>query len=971
MIPRDVLDEKQVQQVLRYWLGTIRAEEALASRPRARPPARGGAGRVQVKRPRPGQTYFKLRPAAEVQALLLGEVKAIELDLDVERAAFTEHWINETYRQYRRSEERPLRWLLGFPVLRMVRTDELAPLLRMRVQLSWHDDEGKVWKPPGKKTRDAKGPALEGPTRLRVTLPDEDEEDLLPYAVDRQLLSRTLGVPDELADDAFEAMRGAGPSKSKMLEVLCALLDGQQGPADFGRLYAGCRASVAGPVQAFNVALVYDGSRVQATWHLQRDLLNLLRRPPGRGAWTRRSAVWSYLSGERAEGGRSPMLGRIGEAPTEAQRAAGEGLFGARLTAVQGPPGTGKTALVVHLAASVLVRRAAELAAGGAMGTQRLLITSTNNRAVDNALERLGQVEPPLALRVGNQEITSTVAVEQLGRTLAWLRGSASLDAEQNYKAALEAFDEVFEALDALAGPWRQRQVDAARLEVVERTLQDLAEVEDPGSTVGVTQILQSLARAQRTLDQMLGWLEGEDLAKAQAAWAKRRPRMRKALGLLRARGERLKLEMPLPEAGVEAWLEATESTLEDVEDLQDRLGGALRAGQRVRRREALEQERGELRARMGGAPVEAPDAAKVAELQGALTERAVTLRRCWAVRDRDGLIAALEKGLREIGDRRSLRRLAEKDAAAARRLDSLFPVLGCTLLSLGNALPSEPHSVEWAVVDEAGQCHPAYALAALMRAKHSLVLGDVNQLEPVIRLRHDDERRARRLNRISLDDETLKPFRVVTGSAVSAQSLADASVRERLVLRDHFRCQPPIIRLSDALCGYGLQVHTPPRSRQAEAPWLREAVMCLPTRGQQQRARGSWYNPAEVEAVMMLLHRLARSRVPPEDIALITPYVGQLEALRRGMAQARIPPGAVSTGTVHRFQGGERSVVIFSTVITRPRSLAFLDGRVNLVNVAVTRAREHLLVVGHPEVLSSGRYTRVLVEGVTTLDSL
>jgi superfamily I DNA and/or RNA helicase len=79
--------------------------------------------------------------------------------------------------------------------------------------------------------------------------------------------------------------------------------------------------------------------------------------------------------------------------------------------------------------------------------------------------------------------------------------------------------------------------------------------------------------------------------------------------------------------------------------------------------------------------------------------------------------------------------------------------------------------------------------------------------------------------------------------------------------------------------------------------------------------------------------------------------------------------PGGVATGTVHRFQGGERRVVLFSTVVTEERSLRFLNGRVNLVNVAVSRAREHLVVVGSPEILRRGPYSRLLVERATPLE--
>lgn len=125
-------------------------------------------------------------------------------------------------------------------------------------------------------------------------------------------------------------------------------------------------------------------------------------------------------------------------------------------------------------------------------------------------------------------------------------------------------------------------------------------------------------------------------------------------------------------------------------------------------------------------------------------------------------------------------------------------------------------------------------------------------------------------------------------------------------------------------------------------------------------------------------------AHIAPGRIAVLTPYRGQLRALRDGLSAARIPlaeppadpfaaptlfdPGpaaGVALGTVHRFQGGERDIVILSAVVSENRSLAFTNGRVNLINVAVSRARLHLVVVGDPEVLSRGHVTATLVRAI------
>ena len=59
---------------------------------------------------------------------------------------------------------------------------------------------------------------------------------------------------------------------------------------------------------------------------------------------------------------------------------------------------------------------------------------------------------------------------------------------------------------------------------------------------------------------------------------------------------------------------------------------------------------------------------------------------------------------------------------------------------------------------------------------------------------------------------------------------------------------------------------------------------------------------------------------------------------------------------------------MVFCTAVTRPASLPFLDARVNLLNVAVSRAREHLIIIGAPELLKQGQRTRLLLPDAAPL---
>ena len=333
----------------------------------------------------------------------------------------------------------------------------------------------------------------------------------------------------------------------------------------------------------------------------------------------------------------------------------------------------------------------------------------------------------------------------------------------------------------------------------------------------------------------------------------------------------------------------------------------------------------------------------------------------------------------------RSLRTLLDSPKAAGSWLRQLFPSFGCTLLSLGNALRADQPSCRQVVIDEAGQCPAAYAVSALLRAHSALLIGDTHQLEPVVGLSREDERRIQRSLSLQLPPARLAPYQMFDESGNSAQSLADRAVPLRPSLSDHFRCQPAIIALSEAWCGYGLTVRTPARSRAAQAPRLSAAALFQDCPGSQERFAGSWVNRAEAEQVVAWLSYLLERGIAPAEVGVITPFRSQSEALARRLASARIPlwrardeeepdtgpdlfgtreaaGNGVSVGTVHRFQGGERSIIVFSSTLTRAANLRFVDERVNLLNVAVSRARDHLLVIGHEATLRMGSHTRLLV---------
>ncbi|MEI9885816.1 MAG: AAA domain-containing protein [Rhizomicrobium sp.] len=109
------------------------------------------------------------------------------------------------------------------------------------------------------------------------------------------------------------------------------------------------------------------------------------------------------------------------------------------------------------------------------------------------------------------------------------------------------------------------------------------------------------------------------------------------------------------------------------------------------------------------------------------------------------------------------------------RELASLFPIAGCTLLSMRASFPLGGDVIDRLVIDEAAQCAPIYAVPALARARRVMLTGDLAQLPPVYTLApHTDDRLAR-----GLDEAVVTPFRMgATSTALRKPSPSHAHAR-------------------------------------------------------------------------------------------------------------------------------------------------------------------------------------------------
>jgi predicted DNA helicase len=323
-------------------------------------------------------------------------------------------------------------------------------------------------------------------------------------------------------------------------------------------------------------------------------------------------------------------------------------------------------------------------------------------------------------------------------------------------------------------------------------------------------------------------------------------------------------------------------------------------------------------------AQAEGHEAARIAR---GLVEEALALRR--SVRKRRQKRGPGRFSEARAGERDARGLLAEARALEARAeaevLDRADVVLA-TLTSLdGPALADRRFAL--AVVDEATQAVEPAAYLALLRAGRAVLAGDHLQLPPTVL------------------------------SAQAQEGGLGVSLFERLVslvgpaakvtLAEQHRMNARIMAFpSEALYGGALRAHPRVRDRAIDDAPL-EVVDTAGRGFEEETPAGSdsKQNPGEAELVASEVSRLVRLGVPPEAIAVISPYDAQVQRIRQLLA------GDVERGlevdTVDGFQGREKEAVVVSLVRSNDAGEVGFLADVRRMNVAITRARSKLVVVG------------------------
>jgi very-short-patch-repair endonuclease len=634
-----------------------------------------------------------------------------------------------------------------------------------------------------------------------------------------------------------------------------------------------------------NVAMVFQGPSDFATRALSEELLALRDRTD----WQQTAAA--VLVDQRPHSA-SPVVGEPARVGTEASFVAGlpplsvrslrlndsqeQALTAAateRVTVVTGPPGTGKSQLVAGIVAN-------QWLAGGTV-----LVASTNNTAVDVAVERCDTIDRALLVRTGNREHR-----DALPDAVAPLAGRTRVDGLSR--------DIIRRRLEAAASA-RSRVLDAL-------TLRSAQEGE--------------LAQGLRDLEGMRSLLWGSPVAEPTRSERRRLHTLcdkRAASRLFTARRGRAILSLAHPVS--------SDVTLDDV------LHWA-----------ALDAHTDELTAHLTSLGPSDPDIDRAAIDEADLA---------WSEAGNQALAETVQVFLASAGP--ALRQLGQvrqqAGAAVTGAIKRSLPHLrgwGCTALAVKSNFPLTAGLFDLLVIDEASQCGIAQILPLAYRAKRVVIVGDPNQLTPVVKLNRghvDTIAAACGTTEAQLGQAHLS---AVTDSAFTAY--AERTTRSYL-LDEHYRCHPQIAGfINDHFYGGTLRVLTDV-SRYDQHP---RGLSFIDVDGTTERGaiRGA-SNSAEADAIVAWVlahpHRTG-------TLGIISPFAAQVALIRSKLASAlgssALTADTITIGTAHAFQGGECDVVLFSPVLATGAPLGtamWVEKQRNLINVAVSRAKRAFIVFG------------------------
>ncbi|HCM0680375.1 TPA: ATP-binding protein [Vibrio parahaemolyticus] len=367
---------------------------------------------------------------------------------------------------------------------------------------------------------------------------------------------------------------------------------------------------------------------------------------------------------------------------------------------------------------------------------------------------------------------------------------------------------------------------------------------------------------------------------------------------------------------------------------------------------------------------------ATINELRSDIYAAALELHEAWLI-EASKQSAFLSK-IRKINDV-VLGKSSENALAIWQILFMFVPVVSTTFASLGNMFSKlTPESLGWLMIDEAGQAIPQATVGGLLRAKRAVVVGDPLQIEPVFtsppelidylmqsKLQEESEKWDPCKWSVQTLADRVNPYGCMIDMDGENQWIG-------IPLWVHRRCIEPMFSISNEIAYNNRMIHGSDNNKDVE-PRTHKALGHNRWNDSQGDCVLKQYKRELGEDVKALLLELAAHNGDLSGIYLITPFKAVKKELKEDLRRSKSELLSNSNwkgkdfnnflkynvGTVHTFQGKENDTVILVLGCDTRNSggASWASSKPNLLNVAVTRAKKHLYVIGDIQVWSDKRY--------------
>ncbi len=692
-----------------------------------------------------------------------------------------------------------------------------------------------------------------------------------------------------------------------------------------------------------NQAALFASEKPRYTAGLIRDLEEMVQH--GSPGWEN-TALGTMLGAHKGTDDEEQTVVQVVPLNHE-QRQAVQKAISSPLTAVTGPPGTGKSQIVISLVADAYIHG------------RRVLFTSKNNKAVEVVEDRVNALaENPLMIRTGSfvGKSKRNLRHELAQRLIAMLALRPPQDGQHKYEELKARYEELQNQEDGL---WKE-------LETIRHAYSRLLSLDEAQAIFSRDYTAEEWEALRATKD-----LPDSDRLTAALQLADKhidRPNSRRAefLRRLSVSRDRKRIQHVAEESIAECPLLGTYQT--GGQSFQAWRTWLVRALSVTEALGAISEYRNALKELNELRPRDEV-ARQLRRVRTNVTDSGSKLVNLFAQLAPDRLEA---KDRRAIGNFRSLQERLAGDQLGGREYGTLRRHMArlfhdisrhitawcVTNLSARNSLPLEPNLFDLLIIDEASQCDIASALPLLYRSKRAVIIGDPQQLRHIAEIEQFRDQQLQADYGLGVDNQIF----TYSQNSLFDLTISQGAIGEPILLHGHYRSHSHIVGFSNREWYQdSLRLRTDYATLKTP-PDGAFGIRWTDIRGTALRFRGgSVFIPQEVEAVVEQATDLLMNQKFDGSVGVVTPFRPQADMIWRRIAQ-RVPPDVINQAqfivdTAHGFQGDERDIVLCSPCVSSDLpsgAYRFLRDNENLFNVAITRARSLMHVIGSQEACAS-----------------